>query len=410
MLFRSLLFVLALALSPLLSAQSADVKPDVCAGNRAGIAAGASPYSLWQPDPLCHLFGPVDIKNAQLRRATHLALLASYTFLAQYATVAPDIPRHTEYSGRLDFQGTWTFNTHEKDSSSFTMLVRSGTNIGQSQQWNLSDHLGSILGLNSLQGGGAQRPITVNLLYFKQTWDAQKVALYIGKLHPNQHIGLSPVNNDETSQFLGGPFDGNPTEPRLGSYAPGVALELGPPNGFYTHALLVDAEAGAPWQGAQTLFDGHYYTSWEVGWKNDLQTEQGRDIRAAVWHNDTKELGRGTGVGIGSDWEFHNGWMPFGRWGINAASGSTTKQVETIGLANVAPFGRKKADLLGMATTWTRPSKPGERQEELTEFFYRLKLSDSLEFSPDVQWLRNPSIQNSIHQTVAIHARLKVIF
>jgi porin len=352
--------------------------------------------------------GPIDAANQRLRPSTNLILIASYTFLNQYATTTPDT-RHDQLSGRLDFQGIWTFRTNDKDLSSITLLLRSGTNIGQSQQWNLSDSLGSILGLNSLQGGGAQRPITVNLLYFKQTWDAQKVALYIGKLHPNQHIGYSPVNNDESSQFLGGPFDGNPSEPRLGTYAPGAAIEIGPPDGFYTHALIVDAE-GEPWRGTQTLFDGHYYTSLEVGWKQNLQTEQGRNIRAAVWHNDTKELGRGTGVGIGADWEFHNGWMPFGRWGINSASGSTTKQVETIGITNVAPFGRAKADMFGAATTWTRPSKPGQRLEELTEFFYRVKISDSLEFSPSVQWLRHPATPNKIDQTATLGARLKVIF
>jgi porin len=406
-LHRGWLGSLLLLGSAVTTAQSTPNAQDICQ-NSSGIGPGASKYSLWQPDPLCPILSPVAAANLRLKKATNLNLKASYTFLYQYATVTPDT-RHGQISARLDFQGDWTAHTRGKDSSSFTMLLRSGTNIGQSQQWNLSDSLGSILGLNSLQGGGAQRPITINLLYFRQTWAAQRVALYIGKLHPNQHIGLSPVNNDETSQFLGGPFDGNPSEPRLGTYAPGAAIEIGPPNGFYTHALIVDAEA-KPWTGTQTLFDGHYYESWEVGWKSNMQTEQGRNIRAAVWHNDTKELGRGTGVGIGADWEFNNGWLPFGRWGINAATGSTTKQVETIGLANVAPFGRKKADLFGAASTWTRPSTPGQRLEELTEFFYRLKLSDSLEFSPDVEWLRHPSIPNKINQTAVLGVRLKVIF
>jgi len=357
---------LVLLWSALLHAQSNAGLP--CPGYKSTQSAGASQYSLWQPDPLCPVLAPISAANSRVKRATNLALTASYTFLYQYATITPDT-RHNQLSGRLDFQGTWTFHTNENDSSSICMLLRSGTNIGQSQQWNLSDSLGSILGLNSLQGGGAQRPITINLLYFRQSWRAQRIVFYIGKLHPNQHIGLSPVNNDETAQFLGGPFDGNPTEPRLGTYAPGAAIEIGPPNsGFYTHALIVDAEA-KPWTGTQTLFDGHYYTSGEVGWRSNLQSEQGRDIRAAVWHNDTKELGRGTGVGIGADWEFNKGWMPFGRWGINSASGSTIKQVVTFGLANVAPFGRRHADMFGAATTWTRPSKPGLRLEELTEFF-----------------------------------------
>ena len=164
--------------------------------------------------------------------STTLALKATYTFLDQYATTTANT-RNDEISGRLDFQGVWTFlsrgNGPKKDETSLNLLLRSETTIGQSQQFDLSDQLGSTLGIDSIQGGGAQRPLLINLLYLKQTWDAQKIALYIGKLHPNQHIGLSPVNNDETSQFLGGPFDGDPAQSSLGAYGSGAALELGAP-------------------------------------------------------------------------------------------------------------------------------------------------------------------------------------
>jgi porin len=57
---------------------------------------------------------------------------------------------------------------HERTAGSISLLIRSGTNIGMSQQFNLSDKLGSGLYLNYLQGGGPQQPITVNILYWRQ--------------------------------------------------------------------------------------------------------------------------------------------------------------------------------------------------------------------------------------------------
>ena len=378
-----------------------------------GATKTRSPASLIQPDPLDWLLAPVDRKQAWLDAHRQLALKASYTFLEQYAVTTPGT-RHDEVNGRLDFQGVWTFHQHENgagrkpDQTTLNLLLRSETAIGQSQQWDLSDSLGSALGVNSLQGGGAERPLLINLLYLKQTWDAQKIALYLGKLHPNQHIGLSPINDDETSQFLAGPFDGDAAQNALGSYAPGIALEVGPPNGFYAHAVALDAK-NKPWDGTQTLFDGRDYEAFEGGWKRGLQGEGGRDLRAAFYHQNPPGLGHGHGVGVGGDWEFANHWMPFGRLGLDTRSGTAIKQVDTIGVAHTLPFGRR-GDLFGAASTWTRASKPGSPHEELTEFFYRLKVSDSLEFSPDIEWLRHPSLASRLDHSVLPGARLKVIF
>ncbi len=391
------------------------------AGN-TGAAKTRSPSSLIQPDPLDPLLRPADQLQQWLDKYKHLALKASYTLLEQYAVTTPDT-RHDQISGRLDFQAVWTIHQQggfgnkapHPDQTTLSLLVRSGTNIGQSQQWDLSDSLGSTFGTNSLQGSGAQRPIMVNLLYLKQTWDHQRIALYVGKLHPNQHIGLSPVNNDETSQFLGGPFDGDAAQNALGTYAPGLALEIGPPNGFYTHVLAIDNKA-KPWDGTQTLFDGRYYEGIEGGWKRGIEGEGGRDLRVALYHQNPPGLGHGHGIGVGGDWEFHqhlldgllNHWMPFGRLGFDTKSGTTVQQVSTAGLAQVLPFGRK-GDLFGAASTWTRPAQPG-RHEQLTEFFYRLKVADSLELSPDLEWVRNPANTRRIDSSIILGTRLKVVF
>ncbi len=411
---------LALLLGASLFAARAQTTPQPAVGGtrdtdqqaaNTGAGKTRSPASLLQPDPLDFLLAPLDREQARLNTSEHLVLKASYTFLNQYAVTTSD-SRHDEISGRLDFQGVWTFHSHgegaKKDETSLNLLLRSETNIGQSQQFDLSDHLGSALGIDSLQGGGAERPLLINLLYLKQTWDAQKIALYIGKLHPNQHIGLSPVNNDETSQFLGGPFDGNPAQSSLGAYGSGIALEIGPPNGFYAHGIAIDA-ASHPWNGPKTLVDGRYYEAAEAGWKKNTQGEGGRDLRVAVYHQNPPGLGSGHGIGFGGDYEFHDHWMPFGRLGFNTRYGSSIKEVETAGLAHVLPFGRK-GDMFGAATTITRSSTPGARREQLTELFYRLKVADSLELSPDVEWLRHPTAQTRLEDVVILGARLKVIF
>jgi porin len=123
---------------------------------------------LIQPDPLAPIFQPIDRLTDQVSQAEKLKFGATYTFLNQYATSAPDGVRQDQLSGRLDFTAAWVAYNHESSRGSVSMLVRSGTNIGTSQQFNLSDRLGSGIYLNCLQGGGAQEPITLNILYWRQ--------------------------------------------------------------------------------------------------------------------------------------------------------------------------------------------------------------------------------------------------
>ena len=147
---------------------------------------------------------------------------ATYTFLNQYATIVPDgTPRHNQLSGRLDFTGAWKAYDHESSAGSISLLVRSGTNIGISQQFNLSDSLGSGLYLNCLQGGGPQEPITLNVLYWRQDLFEKRLSFYVGKIHPNEYVTLSMFNNDERTQFLNGANDGNLAVASDGTYAGG---------------------------------------------------------------------------------------------------------------------------------------------------------------------------------------------
>jgi porin len=123
---------------------------------------------LISPDPLAPIFQPVDKLSDRLAQSERLKFGASYTFLNQYATITPDGVRHNQFSGRLDFTGAWSVYDHGSTAGSISLLVRSGANIGISQQFNLSDSLGSGLYLNCLQGGGPQQPITLNWRSRKQ--------------------------------------------------------------------------------------------------------------------------------------------------------------------------------------------------------------------------------------------------
>ena len=203
---------------------------------------------LWEPDHLLN----------EVRKKQHISFAATYTFVNQYATATPSGTRHNWATGRFDLAGGAKVYDHGGNAGHISLLVRSGVNFGVSQRFNLSDSLGSGLVLNCLPGGGPQEPITLNVLYYRQDFYQKKVAVYVGKIHPNEFISLSLYNNDERTQFLNAENDGNLTIPSDGTYARGAAIEYRATEHLYLHAVTVDTEGGQQ-NNVKTLVDKNVY-------------------------------------------------------------------------------------------------------------------------------------------------------
>ena len=362
---------------------------------------------LIQPDPLAPIFRPVDRLSDHVSQSGRLKFGATYTFLNQYATITPDATRHNQFSGRLDFTGAWAVYDHGSTAGSISLLVRSGTNIGTSQQFNLSDRIGSGLFLNCLQGGGPQEPITVNVLYWRQDLLAKRLSFYFGKIHPNEFVTLSMFNNDERTQFLNGANDGNLGVAYDGTYAGGGAVEYQATRHIYIHAIAVDTE-GAQQRNIETLVDRKYAEGVELGWRSGSLGEEYRHFRIGMWRDDTKNLGSGYGGGFGYDHEFHNGWTPFGRVALSTSSGTAVKQVDGIGLARVYPFGRRR-DMFAMAYNYSVASQ-GKHHESVFESFYRLRLTQSVNIGPDLEVSIHPTYASKAYSTTLLGARMEIIF
>jgi len=362
---------------------------------------------LIQPDPFAPIFRPVDKLTDHLVPSARLKFGATYTFLNQYATITPDATRHNQFSGRLDFTGAWAVYDHGSTAGSISLLVRSGTNIGVSQQFNLSDRIGSGLYLNCLQGGGPQEPITVNVLYWRQDLLAKRLSFYVGKIHPNEFVTLSMFNNDERTQFLNGANDGNLAVAFDGTYAGGAAVEFQATRHVYLHAIAVDTE-GAQQRNIETLVDRKYAEGVELGWRSGSLGEEYRHFRIGMWRDDTQNLGSGYGGGFGYDHEFHNGWTPFGRFALSTSTGTAIKQVDGIGLARVHPFGRRR-DMFAMAYNYSVASQ-SKHHESVFETFYRLRLTQSVNIGPDLEVSIHPTYASKAYSTTLLGARMEIIF
>jgi len=363
---------------------------------------------LIQPDPVAPILRPVDALVDRSIESLRLKFGATYTFLSQYATSTPDGVRHDQTSGRLDFTGAWAVYDHETTAGSISLLIRSGTNIGISQQFNLSDRLGSGLYLNCLQGGGPQEPVTVNILYWRQDFLEKRLSFYVGKIHPNEYVTLSMFNNDERTQFLNGTNDGNDAVASDGTYAGGGAVEFQASRHVFVHAVAVDTE-GSQQGNIETLVDRKYAEEVEGGWASGSLGGKYRLYRAGVWRDDTKNRGSGHGGGFEFDHELFNGWTPFGRFAFGTRTGTAIKDEYQLGLAQVHPFGRR-GDMFGASFAYSEPNAPAKHHESVFESFYRLRITQSVELGPDLEVSIHPTYATKAYTTALLGARMRIIF
>jgi porin len=392
--------------SPIRNDQPDELKQELDADAIALSKIPADP--LIKPDPVAPILRPINMLVDHSMRSLRLKWGATYTVLNQYATITPDGVRHDQPSGRLDFTGAWAVYDHESTAGSISLLVRSGTNIGMSQQFNLSDQLGSGLYLNCLQGGGPQEPITLNILYWRQDFLSKRLSFYVGKIHPNEYVTLSMFNNDERSQFLNGANDGNLAVASDGTYAGGGAVEFQATKHLFFHALAVDTE-GAQQRGIGTLVDRKYAEGVEVGWSSGSLGQKYRLYRAGMWRDDTKDRGSGYGGGFEFDHELSNGWTPFGRFSFATQTGTAIKNQYGLGLAQVRPFGRR-GDMFGAAFNYSEPNAPGKHHESVFESFYRVRMTQSVELGPDVEVSIHPTYATRAYTTTLLSARMRITF
>ncbi|MEE2971635.1 MAG: carbohydrate porin, partial [Planctomycetota bacterium] len=113
---------------------------------------------------------------------------------------------------------------------------------------------------------------------------------------------------------------------------------------------------------------------------------------------------------------------------------SSTNAGVSVGLGIERPFGRGD-DLFGVAYNWSRPTTktttsskltfvglaynnlfrptpttPPSRPQSLVEAFYRIQLTDSMQLTPDIQFVLDPSTRSDTDSVVVVGLRLTTDF
>ncbi len=385
--------------------------------------------------PLSPIMSPLRNLESYLGDAAGLNFGIYYTLLYQnVSNPVADAPRNLG-TGRLDVNLVWNLwespgggHTHGHGGPSHDghglvgVLVRQGQQIGVRQDRSTSESVGSTQGLNSLYLGPDGGPATLNLLYYQQGFLDDRIVASVGKLHPNQYIGLNFWANDESRQFLAGPFDGIQTlGSSQGGYQLGAALQAVLHDRVFMNAIVVDA-LGTPQTAFSTLGEGYLWTAAELGCLLPVDEERlgGPSALSVIWAGSNLDAFSTPG---GRERRWSNGFAlqfqghlttDLGIWaqgGVAAKTFSGTTADVSVGIGYERPFGRR-GDLMGLAYNWSEPSDllPGQSSQSMIEAFYRIQLTGSLQLSPDIQVVFDPGDRAGDDPVVILGVRLTTDF
>ncbi len=254
--------------------------------------------------------------------------------------------------------------------------------------------------LNFAWGGGEQK--------------GDRVEFTLGKLDVFGFFDQNAVAGDEAAQFLNNVFVHNPLLDSGGDiaadaygFAPGLRLGytgVGSSSQWGVSVGLLGSGSGANFSGG---FRGPLGIA-QVEWAPLRDGEPIGNYRLYAWTNahtagvDGNEE-RHTGVGVSVDQKVGN-FNLFGRAGVRTEGDGMFNEALTVGLeAGGVAWGRD-GDALGVAvgslktsSAWrdaslaaTTGAYTASGQERIVEVYYRIRLNEHLEISPDFQLIQRP--------------------
>ena len=377
------------------------------------VPVGSSASAPLFDDPLQPAVDP--IRNAEERlwlyAGTTLDLYDSMVMQA----LSDNLPgtRSSEGTNRFNMRmDTKLLELEDRSHTQFTVQWRAN-NFFPADSSGLATSVGSPEGLN------AQRTIfdtRLNRLILAQGLFEDRFTVSVGKINPNDYMGLNLFASDETSQYLNTALDGNDVLPvGFQGYTEGAAFQALPVDWFYVNGVISSA-SGTRGNYFEYALQKGFFAGLETGL---LLPVHDRPLRLSVsWGSSNANAGTldgGPDV-YGNAWTGIAQWLAtddLGVWAQFAVADASVAYTSTsegmMGITLDEAFGRA-GDGFGLGGGWSTPIAQGERTQGLIESYYRLQVTGSLTLSFDLQVLLPPASDALPGAVVAGALRAKFAF
>lgn len=250
----------------------------------------------------------------------------------------------------------------------------------------------------------------------------RRLELNLGKIDPFVFFDQNTIADDETTRFMNNALVHNPLLDSGGDvgadaygFSPGARL-----------AYVDASDRTQPWgvsvgvfgSGPAANFSGSLSGPFVIA-----QIEATRRFSAGLVGNYRLYAWRnGRAAGLDGEPQRHAGWGAsidqrvsdhvtlFTRFGRQASGEVRFDRVLTLGLEADGGLWGRAADAvgLGLGRLHSRRADPAGRAEELAELYYRMRLNERIELSPDLQWIGRPAGERSASGGWAFGLRFKL--
>jgi porin len=187
----------------------------------------------------------------------------------------------------------------------------------------------------------------------------------------------------------------NPTIGTTGVGALGGVAQTLVTDQIWVGAMAFDANAKSAEFDLDTIREGEFLKSVEVGWTASRDRFKVDRAHLTFWEKDEREEAgatRGAGWVFSSSYEFYDGFIPFLRFGeSNGGAGVAAERSAAAGFQLELQEDR----IWSVGAMWAEPSSetygPGLRDEYAIETSLQFRLSPNVSLMPDLQLLIDPA-------------------
>jgi carbohydrate-selective porin OprB len=372
----------------LCAASPAVADPDI-AGKLEGAADFRSrpSHALLGRGVADRLLGPYDALREYTNEAFGLDYLAYYATLFQQGSEGDSDEARTLVT-QLHAVALWDLVQHPVLGSGSLGLyfVDAREFLGKSTSA-LSEHCDTSLGVND---GGVDEPFTALVdLWWEQRFLEGRLNVLAGQIQLQGLMNANTYADDDTFSFLAQPVATNPATvivpAGLGAFAQVAASDR-----WYLSLAFVDAAANGEYPDFETFANGEYLYAAELGLTPELPSVGAGTYRfTGFWRDDTEAAPAAAGWALSFEQDLGERAGLFLRYAGVDEEDCDLQQVLGTGAVLRRPFGRAR-DWIGFAFMWGAVTDDAPRNEYALEAYWRIQLTERLEFTPDLQVHMHP--------------------
>ncbi|MBW1637465.1 MAG: carbohydrate porin, partial [Deltaproteobacteria bacterium] len=365
--------------------------------------------SFFRPESVDTFFKPYNDWKTSLQKEHHLKIGGDYQ--SEYLHANPSNTDKDAFSGVLRLYSSYTaFNADSANSGTLIFKVENRHTYGDyhaAQNYGFAAGYygigGTLFGELSDSGWGLTN------FFWKQQLREGKSNFIVGVIDPTDYLGIYGMSNPMTS-FLNLSFLIDPTM-FLPNQGLGVAGSTMIGEHFYAIANIIDANADAQELGFDTLGEGEFFTSFELGWTTEQSRVYFDNIHLTLWHVDEHSTfnasPEGWGANFSASWLIDDSWMPYLRGGYSKGGAGLMQKSLSAGFGH---YMSDTSDLLGFGINWSDPSDEALREQVTAELFYRIQIAKSIALTPDIQYFKDPALYPTESSMVQLGLRARFTF